>query len=325
MHYGDTVRIRKVFASGLTVPELGLGTLTWGRDTHEDEARGQLRALLDAGGSLVDTSPRYGDGSAQFVLGQLLDDDVDRADVTIVSKVGLAGDGTTNASRGAIESSVRHSLAALGTDYIDILVIEAPDLATPLDETLATLTSLVERGLIRFIGLSNFPGWLASRADSIQRERRSVPISALTMEYSLLQRGIERDVLPLALDSGMGVLAWSPLGRGVLTGRYRHSIPPTSRAASSHLASFVEPYLNFESRQIVEAVSTAADGLGCEPLDVALAWVLSRPAVACAITGARTAAQFDQIVAGLDTDVPQAILDALDDVTAPAMGYPESW
>src|SRR5699024_10333867 len=140
---------------------------------------------------------------------------------------------------------------------------------------------------------------------------------------SLLERGIEREVLPAASALGFGVLAWSPLGRGVLTGKYRRSVPADSRAASPHLRGFVEPYLNDRAHGVVEAGATAADALGRSPLEVALAWARGAPGIAAAVVGARTATQLRGALAAADLTLPPAIRAALCDVTAPPVGYPE--
>ena len=144
------------------------------------------------------------------------------------------------------------------------------------------------------------------------------------MEYSLLQRGIEREVVDAAEDAGLGILPWSPLGRGVLTGKYRHGTPADSRAASSHFASFISPYLSDTGRRVVDAVCTAAEGLGVAPLEVALAWVRDRPGVVAPIVGARTAAQLRGALTVEDLTLPDEIVTALDEVSAPERGYPES-
>jgi aryl-alcohol dehydrogenase-like predicted oxidoreductase len=143
------------------------------------------------------------------------------------------------------------------------------------------------------------------------------------VEYSLLQRGAEREVLPAADHLGLGVLAWSPLGRGVLTGKYRSGTPADSRAASPHFSGFVDVYLDPRSRQVVEAVSTAAEGLGVQPLEVALAWVRDRPGVTAPIVGARTAAQLRGVLTAEALTLPDEIHAALDEVSAPVLGYPE--
>jgi aryl-alcohol dehydrogenase-like predicted oxidoreductase len=180
----------------------------------------------------------------------------------------------------------------------------------------------VNAGKARYVGLSNHPGWLTATA-ACELRRLGIELCAAEVEYSLLQRGVERELAGAAGALGFGLLAWSPLGRGVLTGKYRHSIPADSRAASAHLRGFVEPYLNSAAGAIVEAVATAAEGLGVAPLEVALAWVRSAPQVACAIVGGRTAAQLRGSLAAADTVLPAEITAALDEVSAPALGYPE--
>ncbi|WP_182353483.1 aldo/keto reductase [Flaviflexus huanghaiensis] len=315
------MRKRKLGTAGPAVSNVGLGTLTWGRDTPADEAQKQLDLFLDAGGVVIDTSPYFAGGTAEMVLGELLGSAVDRSSVHLISRAGLSEDGI-DASRSSLERSIRSSLLQLGTDWIDTLILAAPDPATNVEETADALGALAQRGLIHSVGLGNCPGWYAGLMSELLRER-GVKLAALHMEYSLLERGIEREIVPFAEFAGAGVIAWSALGRGVLAGRYRHSIPPDSRAASPHFANFVEPYLATPSRQVVEAIATAADGLGVDIATVSLAWLLSRPTVSCALIGPRTSAQLAAILTGLDEEIPDAVLDALTEVTAPTWGYPE--
>lgn len=315
---------RRVGRTGLRVSALGLGTLTWGRDTDEHEAAAQLRTFVDAGGSLVDTAGSYADGDAERLIGSLLGSVVERDDVVLCTKSGVRlteRGGVVDASRGALLDALDASLTRLGTDRVDLWLVQSPDPRTPLDETLDALGRAVDSGRARYVGLSNHGGWQTAYAAA----RLGVPgpgLAAVEVEYSLLQRGVEREVVPAASELGAGLLAWSPLGRGVLTGKYRRSVPADSRAASAHLAGFVEPYLGRTSLPVVEALVTAAEGLGRTPLEVALAWVLGREAVASAIVGARTQ---HQLTAALDVDLelPPAIVTALDDVSAPPSGYPE--
>ncbi len=307
--------------TGLRVSSLALGTLTWGRDTEADDAATLLRDFVDAGGTLVDTSASYADGAAEALLGDLLRSDVRRSDVLLCTKGGVRrtpGGGVVDASRGALLDALDASLARLGTDHVDLWLVQTPDPSTPLAETAAALRHAVDSGRARYVGLSNHPAWQTARMSSLLEP---VPLAAVEVEYSLLQRGVEREVLPAVAELGSGVLAWSPLGRGVLTGKYRRTVPADSRAASAHLAGFVEPYLGPASAPVVEAVRTAAEGLDCSPLEVALAWVLGR-GVAAAIIGPRTPAQLS---AALDASatLPGAIGRALDEVSAPALGYPE--
>jgi aryl-alcohol dehydrogenase-like predicted oxidoreductase len=172
--------------------------------------------------------------------------------------------------------------------------------------------------------VSNFAGWQTARAAAWQSAYPGrAPIVAAQMEYSLLERGIERELMPAAAALGIGVLPWSPLGRGVLTGKYRDGRPLDSRAASEHLAGFVQPYLEPRSSSIVESVATAARGLGVSPVEVALAWVRDRPGVTAPILGARTAGQLQSALRSEDLVLPAEIAGALDDVSAIPVGYPE--
>lgn len=311
--------------SGLRVSTIGLGTLTWGRDTDGHEAAEQLRAFLDAGGTLLDTAATYGDGAAEEVIGALLADTVARDEVVLCSKGGVrsSASGTSiDASRGVLLDSLDASLERLGTDHLDLWLVQAPDGVTPIRETLSALRHAVRTGRARYVGLSNFPAWQVAQAATVL-ESDDTYLTAAQMEYSLLQRGIERELLPAATACGVGVLAWSPLGRGVLSGKYRRSVPADSRGASPHLRGFVEPYLTGAARSVVEAVATAAEGLGRSPVEVALAWARDADGVASAVVGARTPAQLRGSLAAVDLDLPDQIRDALDEVTAPELGYPE--
>ena len=318
---------RRVGTSGLRVSSVGLGTMTWGRDTDEHEASEQLEAFLDAGGSLLDTAASYGDGASEELIGALLGTVVAREEVVLCTKSGArktrAGR-LVDASRGSLLDTLDASLARLGTDHVDLWLVQAPDPGTPLAETLSALRLAVTSGRARYVGLANHPAWTLARGATLL-ESDGTGLTAVQMEYSLLQRGIEREVVPACAGLGVGLLAWSPLGRGVLTGKYRRSIPADSRAASPHLRGFVEPYLTEDAHGVVEAVVTAADGLGRAPLEVALAWTRDAPGVASAIVGARTAAQLRGSLAADGLVLPGAIRAALDDVTAVAVGYPEQW
>ena len=313
--------------TGLRVSELGLGTMTWGRDTDDLDAAEQLRDFVDAGGTLVDTAATYGDGDAERVIGSLLDGKVARDDVVLCTKGGVRAGrlgARVDASRAGLLADLDASLERLGTDHVDLFLVACPDPATPLAETVSAMRLAVSSGRARYVGLSNHPGWASARAATLL-EADGTGLSALELEYSLLQRGAERDVVPAADALGLGLLAWSPLGRGVLTGKYRRAIPADSRAASAHLAAFVDPYLDAAASSVVEAVATAADGLGRAPLEVALAWLLARDTVASAIVGARTPAQLRASLAAVDLDLPGEVHAALDDVSAPEIGYPERW
>jgi aryl-alcohol dehydrogenase-like predicted oxidoreductase len=315
---------RHLGRTGLRVSRLGLGTMAWGRESDEAEAADQLKAFLDAGGNLVDTADVYCDGESETLLGRLVEGI--RDEVVIATKAVSVpnSDRRFDASRGHLLSALDASLRRLGTEYVDLWQLHAYDDFTPIEETLAALDTAVASGKARYVGVSNYSGWQLASAASWQR---AVPGRALLasaqMEYSLLQRGIEREVAPAASALGLGLLPWSPLGRGVLTGKYRTGIPSDSRGASDRLSGFVDPYLSDEARRIVDAVATASDGLGVAPVEVALAWVRDRPGVTAPIVGARTAAQLRGVLAGDELMLPQTIREALDDVSAPELGYPD--
>ncbi len=318
---------RHVGRTGLRVSRIGLGTMTWSRDTDEHEAAEQLRELVAAGGTLVDTSASYAEGGAEELLGSLIGTVVARDELVLCTKAGVRRTSTgpvVDASRGGLLASLDASLVRLGTDHVDLFLVQSPDPRTPLEETASALRQAVVSGRARYVGVSNHAGWqVALLAGLLDDVRDRVGLAAVEMEYSLLQRGIEREVVPAARAVGAGVLAWSPLGRGVLTGKYRRTVPADSRAASPHLAGFVQPYLTAHASAVVDAVVMAAGGLQRQPLEVALAWLARRERVASAIVGARTAAQLRGALTSLDLELPDEIVQALDDVSAPVVGYPE--
>jgi aryl-alcohol dehydrogenase-like predicted oxidoreductase len=310
---------RYVGNSGLRVGRLGLGTMSWGRDTDEHEAREQLSSFVTAGGTLIDTAAAYGDGASERLIGSLLGDLVPRDELVIATKGGYTvrdGRRLRDTSRGALLRDLEGSLRRLGTSYVDLWQVHSWSSDVALTETLTALDAAVSSGKARYVGVSNYTGWQVARAVTWQQAwpGRAAPVSN-QVEYSLLARGAEAEVVPAAADLGIGVLAWSPLGRGVLTGKYRTSIPADSRAASSHLARFVDPYLDERGSGIVEAVARAADGLGWTALEVALTWVRDRPGVTAPIVGARTATQLKAALATEDLVLPPAISAALEDVS----------
>jgi len=298
---------------------LGLGTWLWGKDTDVHEARDQLAAFVGAGGTLIDTAAGYGDGLSEQLLGAMLDDVVDRDDVLLATKAGAAqrhGRHLRDTSRGALLRQLDRSLRLLDVDAVDLWQVHVWSNDTPLEETLSALDLAVTSGRARYVGVSNYSGWQTAQAATLQScTPGSTPLATTQVEYSLLNRDIEEEVLPAAAALGLGVLAWSPLGRGVLTGKYRSGIPADSRAASPVLESNVATYLDQHSRGVVEAVCRAAEGLELSPLEVALAWVRDRPGVTAAIVGARTAAQLRGALTAEDITLPAAIVTALDDVS----------
>ncbi|MEU2720747.1 aldo/keto reductase [Streptomyces smyrnaeus] len=346
------MELRHLGRTGLRVSRIGLGTLGWARsggasgpadragrggqhdtygqhDQYLQNAADQLKAFWEAGGTLVDTADVYGDGEAEYLLGRLMRDRVPRSDLVVATKAGSIPDPDRriDCSRGHLLTALDASLDRLGTDHVDLWQVHAYDPYTPLEETLQALDTAVSSGRARYAGVSDFSGWQLARAGTWQLAAPGVrhPLASTQMEYSLLQRGIEREVLPAARDLGIGLLPSSPLGRGVLTGKYRQPGPPPtgSRGASERLAAFVEPYLDETAGRIVDAVAIAADGLALPPLQVALAWVRDRPGVVAPIVGARTAEQLTQALSVEGLSLPDEIRAALDDVSAPVHRYPD--
>jgi len=313
--------------TGLRVSRIGLGTLTWARDTGERDAADLLKAFWEAGGTLVDTADVYADGGAEYLLGRLMADLVPRRDLVIATKAGGVPDPERrfDCSRGHLLAALDASLERLGTDHVDLWQVHAYDPVTPLEETLQAIDTAVSSGRARYAGVAGFCGWQLAKAATWQLAEPGTRtrLASTQMEYSLLQRGVEREVLPAALDLGIGLLPSSPLGRGVLTGKYRGATPPDSRGASEHLAPFVAPYLDEAAARIVDAVAIAADGLAVTPLQVALAWVRDRPGVAAPIVGARTAQQLGEALSVESLTLPDEICRALDDVSAPVHRYPD--
>jgi aryl-alcohol dehydrogenase-like predicted oxidoreductase len=298
------------------VSRLGLGTLSWGDGTDADEAAAQLRAFADAGGTLVETCDAYTDGAAQEILGAALATAVPREELVLAGRITLPAE---DAGRGSLLAALDAMLARLNTDHLDLWQLPAvpdPTGAMPLDETLTAVQVAVLSGRVRYAGLVAPKGWQLATAAERARVlgQVCVPISA-QVEYSLLARDVEVDLVAAAAYHGAGLLAWAPLGRGVLTGKYAGGTPADSRAASAALAPYVEARRNERSARIVHAVLTAADGLGTSPLAVALAWVRDRPGVTAAIVGARDAAQLAASVATEPLALPGAITAALDDVS----------
>ncbi|MEV4247148.1 aldo/keto reductase [Streptosporangium canum] len=310
---------RYVGRSGLSVSRLGLGTMTWGRDTGAEEAAAQLRTFAEAGGTLIDTADVYTGGEAERLLGRLIRDAVPRSELVLSTKAVLTPTGRRprDASRKHLIAAIDASLTRLGVNEVDLWQLHAFDPAVPLEETLAAVDAIVSSGRAAYAGVCDYAGWqLAAAAVGQRTVSGRVPIVAAQVEYSLLAREAERELVPAAEHVGAGVLAWSPLGRGVLTGKYRTGIPADSRAATPHFADFVKPYLDERCRRVVESVTTAAEGLGVSPLSVALSWVRDQPGVTSAIVGARTHAQLAGVLQAEDLTLPMEIREALDDVSA---------
>jgi aryl-alcohol dehydrogenase-like predicted oxidoreductase len=293
--------------------------MTWGRDTDEIEAADQCRSYLDAGGNFLDTSPTYGDGDSERLIGGLITSLFKREDVVIGSKAGVnlnENSRRINATRQFLIADLDRTLDRLGTDFVDLWQVHHWDELTPIDETLSALDYAYTTGRARYVGVSNYSAWQLARAATKQQSNSmKAPLASAQNEYSLLNRNVELEILEAADSCGVGFIAWAPLARGVLTGKYRKGVPSDSRAAAPHFAKQVEPYLDEHSARIVEAVVVAAQGLGYSPLEIALAWVRDAPGVTSALVGARTGAQLKGILKSEEIKLPYVVRSALNDVS----------
>ena len=296
---------------------LALGTMAWGAGTTVEDARDHLKTYLASGGDFVDTAFGYGDGASEEALGTMLGDLVPRHEIVICTKAGVsrrAGTRVVDTSRRTLMHQLETSLKRMGTPYVDLWLVHTWSDETPLEETLSALEWAVTSGRARYVGVSNYSGWQAARASTLLSALR-IPLVANEIEYSLLNRMPEDELASASLGLGFGLLPWSPLGRGVLTGKYRHGIPTDSRAASRKFNGLTGLNLSEEAGQIVDAVAIAAQGMKVSPAEIALAWVRDRPGVVAPVVGARTTAQLRTALASEDLELPAELVQALDDVS----------
>ena len=314
--------MRSLGQSGVQISPLGLGTMTWGRDTDEYEAREQMELFVEAGGNFIDTADIYSDGQAESLVGEIVRE-MNSIDFFIATKSGVSKSTRRNdSSRKHLLTSLDASITRLAVDAVDLWQVHVYDQATPLSEVADTLSYAINSGRARYVGVSNYSAWQLVALQSLMPSGQKI-ISG-QYEYSLIQRGVEREVIPALRHSSAGLIAWSPLGRGVLTGKYRNSIPADSRAASPHWGGFTKALLTDSSRQVVDAVVAAAEGLGVAPLEVALAWVRDAPHVTSVITGSRTAGQLRATLNANELVLPEQIRAALDDVAEVSISYPDA-
>ncbi|WP_018156137.1 aldo/keto reductase [Demetria terragena] len=304
------MRTRHVGSSGLQVSPLTLSTAGWGTTVDDDMARTLAETYLGADGMTFATTA--GDDQAEETLGSLLGDLVPRRDVTLVCQAGSGAVGPTG-SRGSMLRDLDDTLSRLRTDHLDLWLAPGWSATVRLEETLGALEFAVLSGRARYVGVSGLTGWQLARAFSLLENLR-VPLVADQVEYSLLRRAAEATIQPAATYLGTGILAGAPLGRGVLTGKYRHTVPADSRGASR--PDHVSAYLDDDSRAVVEAVCTAADGLDLTPAEVALRWVLDRDGVASAVVGVRTPGQLRSAAQAATDALPIQVTNALNDVSA---------
>ena len=321
------MELRPLGRTGIRVTEACLGAMTFGRETPEDESNAILDRYLDAGGNFVDTANVYNRGASEEILGRALG--ARRENIVLATKCRMPmGDGTNQrgASRRVIREQVEASLHRLQTDWIDLYQIHCWDANTPLEETLSTLNDLVHEGKVRYIGASNYTGWQLATALGVSKQHGWEPYISIQPQYSLVTRDIERELFPLAEYAGLAVLPWSPLGGGLLSGKYRagEAPPEDSRAADTTPSAVLMRMRIQEERNfaVAQAVQDLAADLGKTMAQVALNWVLHRPGVTAPILGARTVAHIDDNLGAIGWKLDADALARLDDASAIEHGYP---
>jgi len=321
--------------SGLRVSPLALGTMTfgteWGWGVDPAGAHRLLATYLDAGGNFIDTADGYTGGSSESIIGDYLAETSRRDRVVLATKFSFgAVPGDPNAggnSRKNIYRALEGSLRRLKTDYIDLYWLHAWDGMTPLDEVMHTLTDLVRAGKIRYIGLSDVPAWYFARAQTLAEQRGLERVAALQLEYSLVERNIEREHVPAAIELGAGITSWSPLASGMLSGKYKRD---GVQAAGSGRLDVVKNQGNpaflklFTERnwKIIDELVAVAKELDRAPAQVALAWITRRPGIAATIIGATRADQLEANLHALDLEIPAPLAARLEEVSRPELVHP---
>ncbi|HEU0221216.1 MAG TPA: aldo/keto reductase [Paracoccaceae bacterium] len=326
---------RRLGASGLQVPVLSFGTGTFGGrgplfgawgTSDETEARRLVDLCLDAGVTMFDTADVYSEGAAEELLGQAIRGRRDR--VIISTKMGLPmgeGPNETGTSRHRLVRACEEALRRLGTDHLDLLQLHAFDAGTPVEESLATIDSLVRAGKVRYFGVSNYAGWQLMKALAVAERQGYPPAVAHQVYYSLVGRDYEWELLPLGLDQGVGALVWSPLGWGRLTGRLRRGEPLPTGSRLHETAQYGPPVAEGLLFRVLDVLGELAEETGRPVPQIAINWLLRRPTVASVIIGARNEAQLRENLGAAEWSLaPEQIarLDAASAVTAPYPYYP---
>jgi aryl-alcohol dehydrogenase-like predicted oxidoreductase len=325
------MRYRQLGGSGLRVSVLTMGTMTFGGaggfasvgSTGLEEARRQVDRCLEAGINLIDTANVYSDGLSEEIVGQVLEGRRDQVLVATKARMPM-GEGPNDAglSRHHLIRECEASLRRLRTDRIDLYQTHEWDGQTPLSETLQALDDLVRAGKVRYVGCSNYAGWQLMKALGVAEGRGLARFCSQQIHYTLQAREAEYELVPIALDQGLGVLVWSPLAGGLLSGKYRRGQPGPE--GSRLLAGWDEPPVRDQDRlyDIVEVLVGVAKGRGASPAQVALAWLLERPAVSSVIIGARTTEQLVDNLGAAELSLTPEELARLEEVSRPPLLYP---
>jgi len=325
------MKYRYLGESGLLVSRICLGTMTFGNNEWGCDgatSRGIVDAFVDAGGNFIDTADMYSGGLSEEYLGAAIRDR-SRDELVIATKCWFPTGEGPNAralSRKHIVASCEASLKRLGTDYIDLYQVHGPDPYTPIEETMDALGDLVRDGKVRYLGCSNLYGWQIVKANLVA-EKLGVPrfVSAQHL-YNLLRRDVEREILPACDDQGVGMICWSPLASGMLTGKYRGQEKPAPDSRLGQKASvYLERYWWDEALALVDLVASVAGELGVPSSQVALAWLLGDHRITAPIVGARTVEQIKENLVAGEFDLPDDVRAKLTDAMPLRLGYPKDW
>jgi len=324
------MQYRYMGRTGLLVSELCLGAMTFGRETSEADSYAIMERFWEAGGNFIDTADVYSQGISETIVGKWLKDKP-RHDLVIATKVRFPmGEGPNDAglSRKHILAGVEASLKRLGTDYIDLYQVHMWDPGAPLEETLATLDSLVRSGKVRYIGASNYAGYQLQKAVDLSLQHGWEAFSCLQPLYNLLDRSVEWELIPVCEREGIGVIPWSPLRGGWLSGRYRRGMsapPPNSRVEDATQRGWSEAWEVYDNERtwtILDALFEAAQALGKSPAQAALRWLLEKPCVTAPIIGVRSMAHLEDNLGAAGWQMPAEIQEKLDKVSAMTLVYP---
>ena len=328
---------RALGRSGLVVSPLALGTMTfgqraWGADA--ETSRSIFEAYRSSGGNFMDTADIYSDGESERLVGQFIRESGTRDEIVLATKFGFNGSASPlTSTRGAagnpnaggagaknIHRALDASLRRLGTDYIDLYWMHIWDGVTPVEEIVQTMGDLVRNGKIRYYGLSDMPAWLAMKAATIASERRVPPPIAMQVEYSLVARDVESEHIPAAIEAGMGVMPWSPLAGGFLSGKYRRE-DTAGNGRLSGANPFGDSKFLDRNWNILTALEGVADEIGRPAAQVALAWAMARPGIGCTLVGASNPTQIEDNIAATTIGLSARQMSHLDEASAPTMGF----
>lgn len=314
--------------SGLRVSPFCLGAMTFGEElgwgTSVKDSEAILDRFIDLGGNFIDTANGYTKGHSEKIIGDHIGRHSHRRERVVIatkfySNMFTGDPNGGGANRKSMLAACEHSLRRLQTDYIDLYWMHAWDRHTPIDETMSALDDLVRSGKVRYVGFSDTPAWKCAEAQMIARFRGTAPLVALQIEYSLLERTVEGELVPMARELGLGVTPWSPLKSGVLSGKYTRE---NAGKIKADRGPWAEAHLNERAYAIVDELQKIAGALDTTPSRVALAWVQARPGVTSTIIGARTMAQLEDNVKALDVRLSPDHVKSLDALTKPTLGFP---